>query len=151
MRKAAKRNLRSAIRRATREINENHLSKIVDAHLNDTNLFHQLIKAPHSEASSLTNLLVINQNKLTDPAEICSSFRDHFYNLANRADEDDQSCEEREYTNLRNSIIKQLCKLDVNKIIPISPEEMKKLISTFKNGKSQDPFNATAEHPQACR
>ena len=47
---------------------------------------------------------------------------------------------------LRNFIIELQCKLDENKFIPISPEEKKKLVGSFKNRKSQDPFNVVAEH-----
>ena len=143
-RKNSKRALRSAIRRANRNIKDHHLQEISSAHSKDTKLFHKLIKAQRAESTNFTNPLIINDDKLTDPDEICSGFKDHFCKLADNLSTEGFSSIE-ETASIRLPIIHDLCKNGEN-ATPVEVDEVKKLIISFKNGKSQDPSHITAEH-----
>ena len=144
-RKNSRRALRSAIRRANRNIKDHHLQEISSARSKDTKLFHKLIKAQRAEATTnFTNLLIINDEKFTDPDEICRGFKDHFCKLADNISTEDLSSIE-ETASIRIPVIQDLCKNGEN-ATPVDVDEVKKLITSFKNGKSQDHSHITAEH-----
>jgi len=143
--KRTKCDLRSAIRRSSRDITENHLNEISNAHSNDDKLFHKLVKAQRAEPTKFTNRLLLNDEELTEPDGICDGFREHFKLLADKKVMSNADTEETSVNCSRIPIIEDLCGSNPN-VQPVTLEELKKIISSFKNGKSQDPSNLTAEH-----
>ncbi len=145
-RKTIKRQLRSEIRRASRDIADQHKNDIMKARTEDTKLFHKLIKIQRSEKTTSTSLLHLDGEEFTEPEDICDGFRKHFSNLAVSSDNPKFSAEFKENADHKVTEIEDWSKVNRKKIDPVSPDEVQKLITTFKNGKAQDCFDLTAEH-----
>ena len=145
-RKAIKRQLRSEIRRSTRALTDQHYEDIMKARSEDTKLFHKLVKLQRSKTTTMTSLLVMDDDNLTDPEDICDGFRKHFNKLAATKDDPDFSAQFKSNADFKVAQIDKWLNEQHHKMEPATTEEVQKLIASFKNGKSQDCFDVTAEH-----
>ena len=68
--KDIKRQLHSEIRRSTRALTDQHYEDIMKARSEDTKLFHKLVKLQRSKTTTMTSLLVMDDDNLTDPEDI---------------------------------------------------------------------------------
>lgn len=145
-RKTTKRRLRAEVRRACRDRDDQHRDDIMKARSVDTKLFHKLVKLQRAEKNTPTSLLIVDGEELTDPEDICEGFRKHFNNLAVSQDYPNFSAKYKDNANTKVAEIEELSINKQDKIDPVTTEDVLKLTATFKNGKSQDCYDLTAEH-----
>ena len=82
----------------------------------------------------------------TDPKDICDGFRKHFDKLAVIKDDPGFSALFKSNADFKVTQSDKWLKEHHHTMEPATTEEVQKLIESFKNGKSQDCFDVTAEH-----
>ena len=131
-RKDIKRQLRSEIRRSTRALTDQHYENIMKASSEDTKLFHKLVKLQRSNKTTMTSLLVMDDDNLTEPEDICDGFRKHFNKLAVSQDDSNFSAQFKCNADFKVAQIDRWLKEHRHKIEPATTEEVQKLIPIYK-------------------
>ena len=148
-RKKAKRTLRSEIRKEQARKHINQKESILQTKVQDTKLFHKLIKEQRGGSSDTTNEIVVNQ-KIYNGGEVIQGWKEHFEQLACSADKDPsfdvkyiQQVEDDFY------VIMDICQntSDCSKTkLHTTEDEVTSAIKNLNMNKSPDVYGVTAEH-----
>ena len=144
-RKYAKAKLRAEIRRAMNNIREKQYTEIMNARSDNTKLFFKLIQMQRATKSTATELLIANGKNYTH-SDIPRGFASYFTDLAIPKSNESFDQSYKDSTSLCTAIQDVICRNNNDTINPISINETRHIISSFKNGKAADSSNITAEH-----
>jgi hypothetical protein len=114
----------------------------------DTKLLFKLIKNQRASSTADTQILRVEHNESTTPAEINETFRNHFANLVKPKQNLKFNEEHDRQVKIDAELIINICENSSVTIQPVTPTEISKLVATLKKKKAEDIDNLTAEHLQ---
>jgi hypothetical protein len=144
---SAKRDLRRAQRQTEAEARNNRHTKLMEASERDQGMFYQLIRKQRCDNTRVPEEILFGERKSRGP-ELLSDWADYFQtlatpvNLPNYDDAYQNSCALQ--CELLNSITEM--RQDTSQLPCIDPDEIRKVVMTFKNRKAPDEAGLSAEH-----
>jgi hypothetical protein len=102
----------------------------------DTKLLFKLIKNQRASSTADTQILRVEHNESTTPAEINETFRNHFANLVKPKQNLKFNEEHDRQVKIDAELIINICENSSVIIQPVTPTEISKLVATLKKKKS---------------
>jgi hypothetical protein len=141
----ARKELKSIQRQQTAGKRTKLHEEIMESSDRDTKLFFKLIKNQRASSTADTQILRVEQNEFTTPAEINETFRNHFANLAEPKQNLRFNEEHDRQVNIDAELIINICENSSVTIQSVTPTEISKLVATLKKTKAEDIDNLTAD------
>ncbi|CAC5358564.1 unnamed protein product [Mytilus coruscus] len=145
--KNSKKKLRSLQRRLEATNRNNKYRELMELNERNDKGFYKLVRKQRDPSNPSGSSLIFKDNILNDQIEITEAFAQYFEELSTPCE--NVNFDNDHFTNVKRDItsLSELFKHSKNHNIPVTTtEEVKKTVLSFKNGKSPDEENITAEH-----
>ncbi|CAG2239510.1 unnamed protein product [Mytilus edulis] len=145
--KNSKKKLRSLQRRLEATNRNNKYQELMELNERNDKGFYKLVRKQRDPSNPSGSSLIFKDNTLNDQIEITEAFAQYFEELSTPCE--NVNFDNDHFTNVKRDItsLTELFKHSKNHNIPVTTtEEVKKTVLSFKNGKSPDEENITAEH-----
>ena len=120
--------------------------EILDARYKDSKLFQRLINKQRGGSKHCINELHVGDKVFNTSSRILEGFREHFQTLASPSDDPSYDKNYSDLVEMEVREIQELCTKHPTNNRQITPEQVKKAISSLNRGKVADIYDVTAEH-----
>ncbi|VDI24656.1 Hypothetical predicted protein [Mytilus galloprovincialis] len=145
--KISKKVLRSTQRKSAAQKRNEKYERIMELNENDSEGFYQLIRKQRDPGNTCASAFIFKEEIINTDPEIREAWADYFYDLATPSENPNfdpifKNHVEQDVQNLHKYFLEE----NQHNIEHVSTDVVEKTILSFKNGKSPDELNISAEH-----
>ena len=145
-RKEARSLMRKAIQQQVYADKQDKYQEIMEANERDTKTFYRLVNKQRRVKNTATEILYFDGKTCSTVDDVANVFSEHFERLATPSNNPDFDPTYKEQVEFDALLIELIAQQQTCAFKPVTPEDIKNIVRSFKLSKAQDIFGLSSEH-----